>query len=270
MEQTAMRILIRILINILLALPVLAQQPFFFGSNVAAGGSTPTPAPVQGTTCSSAPTASCTTTALTFTTGNVIVAVATTNSGSGGTWQMADNAAGNIGTWTKACPSSGPFGDSSAATGTLIWWAKVITGGSYTVTLTVGSSANFMSGAIEEYSGVNTSSPVDQCPTGNSNISIANGGTITSGTTGTTTQAKELLVAAFGMNEAAGTLGNGHTAGSGWTMRRDIQVSTNETLMLDQVVSATGTYQGSAVYNDGNLHTLTAAGGLIVTLKAGT
>lgn len=114
-----------------------------------------------------------------------------------------------------------------------MWYAKNITGGTTpTVTAHLASSiqANII---VREYSGLDTSAPLDQ-----NTINNGIGGTASSGNTSTTTQANELLIG--GLTSLAGTI----TVGSGYgnLTSETFSGTTISGYMEDQIVSSTGAY----------------------------
>lgn len=115
-----------------------------------------------------------------------------------------------------------------------VYYAKNIaaaTAGSNTVTVTFSSSVPYPDVRIAEYSGLNTTNPLD--------VTAAATGTGTTMSTGsvTTLNASDLLV---GSNMIAHTTS---AAGSGYTIR--VQ-SSNQHIIEDRTVSATGSYSASA------------------------
>jgi hypothetical protein len=229
------------------------------------GGSFPTPTPVNGGKCNTGGTTCNLATAWSVVSGNVVIVTIITTT-TGATLSVASTAGtGSVGSFTSAC---GPYTDSGTFVKTQIFWAKVTGSGTVTITPTVSSSTNFMAGAGEEYSGVNTTSPVDQCPTGNTNDTVSNNGTLSTGTTSTTTQTEELLIGGFGLDTAAG-FSNNSTAISPFVLRQ-VAASGPVAFMEDQVVSSTGTYTATMTYSDNNAHVMTGSANLIVTFKAGS
>jgi hypothetical protein len=97
---------------------------------------------------------------------------------------------------------------------------------------------------VFQYSGIATSSPLDQTATGTAATSISNAsGTFTCGSV-TTGQANELLIAGVANRTAAGTNVN-NAWSSSFTERLDLRDSTDVILVASahRIVSATGTYQ---------------------------
>jgi hypothetical protein len=113
----------------------------------------------------------------------------------------------------------------------VIYYAKNIAGGSNTVTVTFNQGPTYPDVRILEYSGLDTSSPLD--------VTAAAAGTGTTANSGsaTTTAANELI---FG----AGTSGHAFTAaGTGFTQRM-IDIFGN--IAEDETVSSTGSYNATA------------------------
>jgi hypothetical protein len=113
-----------------------------------------------------------------------------------------------------------------------IYYAKNIVGGSNTVTVTFNQAAPYVDVRILEYSGLDTSNPLDVT------AGAAGSGTAASSGAATTTSANELI---FG----AGTTTNAFTAaGSGYTMR--ILTSPDKDIAEDQVAAAAGSISATA------------------------
>src|SRR5262245_2397714 len=132
-----------------------------------------------------------------------------------------------------------------------VWYAKNVAAGANTVTLSFsGVSSSQM--IILEYSGLDTTAPLDQV---NSATSSSAGTVLNSGNV-TTTAANELIFGAAGVASAANI-----TPGAGFTERQDCN---NKLEAMDQVVSATGTYAASWT-DDVSGHWVA----LVVTFSAG-
>jgi hypothetical protein len=113
-----------------------------------------------------------------------------------------------------------------------IYYAKNIAGGSNTVTVTFNRAAAFVDVRILEYSGLDTSSPLD------ATAGAADRGTSPSSGSATTTAANELI---FG----AGTTDNQFTgAGSEFTSR--IITTPDADIAEDKVVNSVGNYSAAA------------------------
>ncbi|HXM28117.1 MAG TPA: hypothetical protein VN957_18985, partial [Chthoniobacterales bacterium] len=125
----------------------------------------------------------------------------------------------------------------STALSQSIYYAKSILGGSNTVTVQFSGSASYPDIRVLEYSGLDTSNPLDT-------TNGASGGGSTSSTGAiTTTSASELLVAANMVTN------NTNGAGSGFTRR--IITSPDGDLVEDKIVTAIGSYSATAPLNSG-------------------
>jgi hypothetical protein len=97
---------------------------------------------------------------------------------------------------------------------------------------------------IFEYSGIDTASPLDQTA---SNGCRSNGTSCSSGTTATTVQADELVIAAIGLNGPSGGWTNTWT--NGFTQQSTVESSANPadnrsaSSTADRIVSAAGTFE---------------------------
>lgn len=110
---------------------------------------------------------------------------------------------------------------------------------------------------IMEYQGLTTSSPLDKTASTSADGSTA----ISTGTTATTTQASELLVAAFGFS-GVGTI---FTPGSSFTYAGLLMGSNMMFGSQTRIVSSTGTYTGTATADSAQDYS-----GAIATFKANT
>lgn len=110
-----------------------------------------------------------------------------------------------------------------------VWYAKNVAGNaSNIVTFTLGVSIAYYSGCSVQYSGLDTSAPLDATATGN-----GSGTSVTSGSF-TTIVADEVLVACAAVfNGGAGAW----TAGTGYTKR--VEDDATITMFEDKIVSAT-------------------------------
>lgn len=132
------------------------------------------------------------------------------------------------------------------------------------ITVTVSASSHLV-GVVHEFSGlVSTANAIDQHSKGNYNLTT----TRSAGTTGTTTQADELVFACFstGGSPAPDT---SFTAGSGYTSPSPNLYSVLGAVTVDfeyQIVSATGTFSPTGT---GNSNTSIGGDGVAVTFKAG-
>lgn len=129
-----------------------------------------------------------------------------------------------------------------------------------TITITWSSTANSAVN-ISEWSGIAASSPLDQHANANS-IGTSSVSTFTVGPTGTTAQADELVVAAFGYVGS-----NSGTAGSGYTLLTRVQsTGTNRSVHAEyQVVAATGAQTATM---DINVASSGGTGMALATFKA--
>ena len=127
-----------------------------------------------------------------------------------------------------------------------IYYAKNILGGSNSVIVTFSKSASFPDVRILEYSGADTSNPLDVVASANGSSASANSGSAT------TTAANELI---FG----ADTVETGNlTAGTSFTLR--ILTSPDSDLAEDRSVTTTGAYSATA--------TLTSSGPWVMQMVA--
>lgn len=118
--------------------------------------------------------------------------------------------------------------DAGGGTQLELWYAKNVSGNaSNIVTVTLAASIQFIAGVTGQYSGIDTSSPLDTSAVGSANPSFS----VTSASF-TTAQADELIVS---FSQVAAT-GGTWTAGSGYTGRG----SDNQkvTFLQDKIVSA--------------------------------
>jgi hypothetical protein len=115
--------------------------------------------------------------------------------------------------------------------------------GATTVTLTATGTTDDITIAIHEYSGMATSSPADQ----SSATGTGTSATHASGTTGTTTQADELvfLVDTHFGNAATVTAGSGYSLRESQTAVSDMPIATE-----DKIVASTGTQSGSFTWDN--------------------
>lgn len=111
-----------------------------------------------------------------------------------------------------------------------LWYAKNVTGGTLTITLTLSGPASGLRLAAHAYSGFSPTTPLDQFTEAGGH---AGGSPISSGNV-TTTAANELI---FGWGVSAG----GTTAGSGFTQREIVGSESTE----DKFVTSTGSYDAS-------------------------
>lgn len=173
-------------------------------------------------------------TGCTFSAGNLIVLRVSVSNGT--TLSSVSDSAGN--TWSVAINQS-TSGDMTSA----IAYTPATTGmTSGTITATFSTSAYFLYTHIAEFSGVATSTPLDQTHGANATFGTA----YSSGATATTSQANELLVG-IATNT---TNGPTSTPGSGWTEETDPGATTHQGYTDGyQIVSATGTYAYSGTWS---------------------
>ena len=159
------------------------------------------------------------------TAGNLIIAFVRMSTTSQ-TVTLADSA-GN--TYTQAVAQS----QTSDGSQVRLFYAKNIVGAANTVTATFSASNNHPWLAIYEYRGLSTTSPLDQTASAQ-NFSSAP----SSGATGTTTGANELIFGGFGFPASySGT----QAAGSGFTLAQN-DTSTSPAANESKLVTATGSY----------------------------
>lgn len=119
-----------------------------------------------------------------------------------------------------------------------IWYVPNCANGANTVTLS-GGFGGFEIIGVAEYSGVATSTPIDQTNSANNSINNPDSGPVT------TTQASELLVGVIahaGNNSAI-------TFDSPWTQREDKQAGgIRRMAFADRIVSSTGTYNATGTF----------------------
>lgn len=184
------------------------------------------------------------------TAGNLLVAVISGVATGPGTKEWTSSG------WSKASQDS--FGGAGNASAQVEIMYKIAAGGETAVTFTGwGTSAWFTSIVMAEWSGIDTSSPLDVFANDGSNSASAVTSRAT-GTTGTTAQNDELAVAAVGQ-------GNTVTALS-WTnsfATRDSNAQAGSGVYLaDKILSATGTVTSTASWTTSRI-----AGGCVATFK---
>lgn len=190
---------------------------------VPAGGGAPI-AFVQADNVSVSAASSITSGSLTFTAGNIIV-VGLLMGNTTATASISNSNGGN--TWATAL---GPA-DFSTVRRSYQFYAVNCVGGTYTITATRSSGTSNMGLVVAEYSGIATSSPLDQTSSGGTTSTSLS---VTPDVT--TTQADEVLVGTGGAITNTLT----YTAGTDYTLRH---ADTGIRMALeDRIVSATGTY----------------------------
>mgnify|MGYP001582538628 CR=1 FL=1 len=177
-------------------------------------------------------TASLTTIAIaatSHTTGNLIVAMVFSNYASSSAVSSIADTAGNTYTFIRKRTIVG--GDIE------IWYAKNITGNaSNVVTATFTGAVSNRGIMVHQYSGCDTTAPLDQQTDGQA---TALAQTVTDIAT---TTADEVLVAGF----VEATTHSTYTAGSGFT-KQLAGTSADAYVTYDKIVSATGTYPGGTI-----------------------
>jgi hypothetical protein len=153
---------------------------------------------------------------------NLVVYMA---SGTSGTWGTpVSSGAATTGSWT-----TGTTGTNGSDVTCRLWWAKVTGSGSLTVTV---SGPGDLGCSIHEYSGADTTSPVDT-----SNSNTGTGSPCSVSLTGVDDGSAIVMI---GADEAATAT---YTAASGYT--RQTYESSHCHATLDRVASGTGSYTPS-------------------------
>jgi len=120
------------------------------------------------------------------------------------------------------------------------WYAKNITGNANNVvTATFSASVTYRGITVDQYSGCDTSAPLDQYNTGTGNDTAPITGNIT------TTTANEVLVAGVYLLYTK-TI----TAGTNYTLRTLTNPAPSKGASEDRIVSATGTYNATFSLSD--------------------
>jgi glucose/arabinose dehydrogenase/PKD repeat protein len=131
-----------------------------------------------------------------------------------------------------------------------IYYAKNVAAGANTVRVTMNTSTPFIDVRIAEYSGVDSTNPLDATSSGSGRSAQPDSGVATM------TTARELLIG------AGTTTGHFNAAGSGYTTR--IITSPDGDILEDRVVTTIGSYTANASSNNSNwvmqLVTFRAAG----------
>lgn len=151
---------------------------------------------------------------------------------------------GNISGWTNG-PTSPP---TSGNLGCAVWW-KIAAGGETSVTTASTDETGNWTASVTEYAGPFAVSPLDQSTDDETHIS-STATSQASGTTGTTAQAAELLIACFaidgGNNFGTRQYSNSFTEASAVTSG-----GRAGGCQAKRVVSATGTYSTTLSYSSG-------------------
>lgn len=203
------------------------------------GGGYATPAFVTGQSNGSTSTSTVTLTG-NSTTGNTLVVLI----GGYSTTESTTLSGGGVTTWN--------YTSNVVQNGQNMKWAYgyVTTGGS--VSITTSNAPTDYAWCIAEYSGIASSSALDQQASAAVEFS-----TWSSGNTSTTSQTHELLLGGIG---SKGTFSASPTWDSGWTMR---QHPDNYLALADRVVTSTGAYAAS-----GTDTSYSSGLAMILTLKA--
>lgn len=150
--------------------------------------------------------------------------------------------------------------------GLYIFYRVVQNGDSATVTFTPSVSDSVAAGVIE-YSGLLTSSVLDQTASNTTNSPTAS---LATGTTGTTSQASELVIVCVGPHGGAGHPWNLTSWSAGYTSEveepnglENSGANTSACHIGDQIVSATGTYSATGTWSASSSN----AGAGIATFK---
>jgi len=154
-------------------------------------------------------------------------------------------------TYAGSGGTAGDVTNNTAGFQTYLYSAHNSAGGANTVTLAISGTGRIWMN-IAEYSGLATSSTLDQTASA-TGASAA----IDSGATATTTQASELVIGVGGSN-----VDNTFTLGTGFSNLNVAAAGTNRVAMEGQVVSSTGTYNGTFT-----ILTSTQWVGLVATYK---
>ncbi len=164
------------------------------------------------------------TTGITTTSGNLLVAGITFDSGTLNTITGVTDSKGN--TWVKAVEL-----DATDLVG--IWYAANIVGGSaHTINIAYNDSVgDAISCVVQEFSGIATSSPLDKTAIADGTSTAPN-----SGASAATTQADELVVGVAGWFGATTTA----SLGSGYSNLAQVAKANASTAMESKVVAATG------------------------------
>lgn len=132
-----------------------------------------------------------------------------------------------------------------------------------TAAFSLSASCNY-AGVLYALQGVTISSPLDKTATASS-TNTSTTITISTGTTAATAQANEAVIAVWGANMGAGSIGIGGQS-PGFVMRGGVQWNTLSLAMGDKFVSATGTQTAQAFGNSYSSAGNTGVG-LVLTLK---
>jgi hypothetical protein len=169
---------------------------------------------------------------------------------------------------TVATPTGFLLAVSAISGQALYLWYRVVQSGDSATVAFAPSVADSVAGGVLEYSGIITPNPLDQTA---SNTAGGNPTSISTGTTGTTSQANELVIVVAGPHA-----GNNHPwTLSSWSAGYTSEIEEPNGIATvgsascachigDQVVSAVGTYSATATWSPSS----SDAGALIATFKA--
>ncbi len=171
------------------------------------------------------------------TAGSLLIAIADCDTNA-----SASGVSDGVNTWTRATNQIWNFSSHSLE----VWSASNVAAGATTVTMTFTASSNNVL-IIAEYSGVVTSTPLDQVAAAQSGDGI-NSTPADSGNTATTTQADELQIGATVAFDAT------HTAANGFTQQGIVTngISSSTLSLQDKTVAATGAYQSQTTLGAAN------------------
>lgn len=174
------------------------------------------------------------------TTGNLLVAcVSVLSAGPAGVPTITPAA-----NWVQAVTQTIDLGIGGTRGRNSIYYIANAASQSGTVTFT--SSGGYMGTCravmvLMEYSGITTSSPLDQ--TAGASAATSSDTTVNSGTTGTTSQARELLIVNFWAGAALSSLTANYTA----QQTNNAGICYN--VVADRIVTSTGTYSASMTHS---------------------
>lgn len=134
----------------------------------------------------------------------------------------------------------GPLNFTSGDKGYLYYAENPTVGASHVITITATGTA-FIAGAAACYSGLATSGTLDQVV----GIATGSGTTLTTGTSGTTATANEVVIVTGSQDTGSSVT---WSAGTGFTLRASIGNASAGaiTFIEDKIVTSTGTQQGTA------------------------
>lgn len=217
-----------VVLSVLLIAPSLFAQGWYYAAASAGGGGSP-PAQQQSPVTDNIASGTSDTLAYgsSVSSGNFLVlGCRVGDAGAEKTISVSDSVNGS---WTRACSRY------VASHGQVeIWFFANSGAGTPTVTLSFGGGATSIRYSIHAYTGVATSSPLDQQTTATAENGLIDPGDLT------TTQASELLFSVCGTNSAEDL-----TAGSSWTHLASVPADPSARYGAQhRIVSSTGTYSG--------------------------